>query len=94
MTIISIEKLQSGHHGLESQSNRAKCWLDGYITVPPELEQKAWDCMGYCDLVIVDGVLTDIMPSEMPELPKPQPTELQKLRADIDFLSIMTGVTL
>lgn len=26
--------------------------------------------------------------------PEPEPTELEKLRADLDFLSVMTGVSL
>ena len=65
MTIIQIES-ENNQHILESQSHRTECWLDGYITVPTELEQKAWDCMGYCDLVINDGVLTDIIPKEIP----------------------------
>lgn len=94
MTIIEMATRPDGGHGLQSQSNRSSCWLDGYIAVPQELEQKAWDSLGYCDLVIEDGVLVDIIPTEKPTPPDPEPTELEKLRADIDYLSIMTGVEL
>ena len=67
MTVIKIETNENNQHFLESQSHRTECWLDGYIAVPSELEQKAWDCFGYCDLVInEDGVLTDILPKEIP----------------------------
>ena len=67
MTIIKILPNENNQHSLESQSHRTECWLDGYIAVPPELEQKAWDCIGYCDLVIdEDGVLTDILPKDIP----------------------------
>ena len=66
MTIIKILPNENNQHSLESQSYRTECWLDGYIVVPQELEKKAWDCLGYCDLVIEDGVLTDILPKEIP----------------------------
>lgn len=66
MTIIKILADENNLHSLESQSHRTECWLDGYIAVPQELEKKVWDCMGYCDLVINDGVLTDILPKDIP----------------------------
>ena len=65
MTIIQILPNENNQHSLESQSHRTECWIDGYIAVPQELEKKVWDCMGYCDLVINDGVLTDILPKEI-----------------------------
>ena len=67
MTIIKILADENNLHSLESQSHRTECWLDGYIAVPQELEKKAWDCMGYCDLVInEDDVLTDILQKDIP----------------------------
>ena len=36
-------------------------------------------------------------PGEVPELepePEPEPTEMEQLRADIDFIAAMTGVSL
>ena len=67
MTIIKISYDEKNRHAMESQYHRTEVWLDGYIAVPPELEQKAWDCIGYCDLVIDgDGVLTDILPKDIP----------------------------
>ena len=66
MTIIECISDENGQHLIESQSHRKECWLDGYIAVPLELEQKVLNCLGYCDLVINDGVLTDITPKEIP----------------------------
>ena len=66
MTIIKILADENNQHSLESQSHRTECWLDGYIAVPQELEKKAWNSLGFCDLVIEDGVLTDILPKEIP----------------------------
>lgn len=37
-----------------------------------------------------DGVIT----IEDDSQPEPEPTELEQLRADLDFLSVMTGVSL
>ena len=44
---------------------------------------------------LVDGKAVERTTEEIQaDVPEPQPTELEKLRADIDFLSIMTGVSL
>ncbi len=96
MTIIQLEALENGQHQLQSQNGREECWEEGYITVPPELEAEAWNCLGWCDLELKDGVLVGITPTEQPEikLPEPEPTMAERNRADIDFIAAMTGVTL
>lgn len=97
MTIIEIAAREDGGHGLQSQSGRMSCWLDGWMEVPANLEAAVWDCLGYCDLKIENGKLVGITPTEKPEpepAPEPVPTELEQLRADVDYLSIMTGVEL
>lgn len=58
---------------MQSQSGRTSVWEEGYIEVPAHLESAAWDCMGYCELQITDGVLTGITPTERPPAP-PEPT--------------------
>ena len=97
MTIIQIEALDTGQHPIQSQSGRTSCWLDGWVEVPEHLESAVWDSLGWCDLDIQDGVLVGITPTERPE-PEPEPetphTELEQLRADIDFLAAMQGVSL
>ena len=97
LTIIEIAAREDGGHGLQSQSHRTECWLDGWIVVPPQLEKAAWDCCGYCDLTIEDGVLVGLTPGQIPEVEVPEqsePTEMEQLRADVDYLAIMTGVEL
>ena len=97
MTIIQIEALDTGQHPIQSQSGRTACWLEGWVEVPEHLESAVWDSLGWCDLDIQDGVLVGITPTERPE-PEPEPetppTELEQLRADIDFLAAMQGVSL
>lgn len=99
MTIIKILTQSSGQHLLESQSHRTECWMDGWIAVPPELEESIWACSGFCDLTIEDGVLTGITPTERPEPepePEPAPTLDQRVstleatkaeQADVDELN-------
>lgn len=85
VTIIKVAADETGQHDIQSQSNRAKCWEEGYISVPAHLEAKAWESLGYCDLVIDEetGALTDIIPGEKPEPPEPEPSETELLRQKV-----------
>lgn len=93
MTIIELRQREDGGHGLESQSHRKECWREGWLAVPQALEGAVWDCGGYCELTVEEGVLTAVTP-----LPRPQgaeePGPLEQLRADVDFLAAMGGVEL
>lgn len=66
LTIIEIEARPDGGHGLQSQSGRTECWLEGWVAVPKELEQAVWACGGYCDLTLKKGRLTAVTPVETP----------------------------
>lgn len=84
MIIIAIDENENNQHLLESQSHRTECWLDGYIEVPQELEQKVWNCLGYCDLVIEDGILKDILPKEIPvDLDSLKEQKITKSKTDL-----------
>lgn len=77
MTIIEINAHEDGSHNLQSRNGAVRVWEDGYLEVPAHLEAKAWESLGYCDLVIDEetGALTDIIPTEKPEPPEPEPGE-------------------
>jgi hypothetical protein len=95
MMIIKIEATETGLHHYETQSHRMECWIDGYIVVPEQFESAVIDCNGYCDLVIKNNILENVVPR--PDLIPTQdtePTEAERLRADIDYIAIMTGVEL
>ena len=94
MYIIKNEPLKNGLHLIESQSHREECWLEGYIAIPLELIEKAVATGGYCELVIEDGALVDVIPTEKPIAPGPEPTELEQMRADIDYIAMEMGVDL
>ena len=95
LTIIELEAREDGRHGLQSQSHRTQCWLEGWVAVPPELQQEAWDCGGYCEIQVdKKGVLTGLTPISRPEHPQPEPTVEERLRADVDYLAALQGVSL
>lgn len=86
MTIIKIDT-NNGHHPIEFQSHRNDCWLDGYIIVPSNLENKAWESRGWCDLDIIDGVLVDIIPTEQPPEPEsPNTSDLAEIQLATSFM--------
>lgn len=82
LTIIEIEPRSDGGHNLESQSHRTSNWMgEGWVEVPPQLEQAAWSCCGYCDLVIQEGKLVDLVPGEIPPAPPAPVTDTEVLNA-------------
>ena len=96
LTIIELQARADGGHGLQSQSGREACWLEGWIAVPEALAETVWECRGYCDLEVREGVLVGVTPRErlIFEHEQEAPTETERLRADVDFLAVMQGVTL
>lgn len=96
MTIIEIQANANGQHRIESQSGRKECWLAGYIEVPAHLEAVVWESLGWCELTVEDGKLVGVTPAQRPEPePVPQPiSETEQLRADVDYIAAMTGVSL
>ena len=74
LTIIEIAAREDGGHGLQSQSHRTECWLEGWIAVPEELTEAVWESGGYCELDIQNGGLVGITPTERPPEPEPEPT--------------------
>ena len=92
LTIIEIKDREDGGHGLQSQSHRTECWLEG-LAVPPELEQTAWDCAGYCDLDIQDGKLVGLTPREQPPKPEPEPDLTPQFRtAMLSYAATSTAI--
>lgn len=94
LTIVEIAARPDGGHGLQSQSGRTECWLEGWIAVPEELADTMWACKGYCTLDIQDGVLVGVVPGEEP-VREPDPREqidaLKERLAATDYQIIKCG---
>ena len=58
------------------------------IPVPPRLEKRATAYAPYCDLVIENGVLVDILPLPRPEPEPREPTDLERAQQDITDLQL------
>ena len=95
LTIMELKAREDGGHGLQSQSHRTECWLEGWVEVPEELAGAVWECGGYCQLTLDKaGRLTGVTPTRRPEPEEPEPTEEERLRADVDYIAALTGVEL
>lgn len=71
MTIIQMAPLEGTQlHPLQSQSHRETCWEEGFLAVPEHLVERAYACHGYCELLLKDGVLKDLVPLALPETGK------------------------
>ena len=91
LTIMELKAREDGGHGLQSQSHRTECWLEGWVAVPEELAEKVWSCGGYCEPVLEEGRLVDVRYSGQFQLDR---SAEERLRADVDFLAAVTGVEL
>lgn len=61
MLIIEINSANEKFHNFQSQSHRTECWIDGYIEVPKTLEAKVYESKGYCELIIENDILIDVV---------------------------------
>ena len=97
MLIVKIDS-NDGFHPSEFQYGRVRCWKDGYIEVPKNLEDVLMDTKGYCDLVVDGEALINVIPQpdREPKISEEdfEVTAIEQLRADIDYLALMSGVNL
>ena len=95
MKIIEIEALPNDAH--RNQTGNFSIIPDGYAVIPDDMETPNFP-FGEVIVEEIGGVMTVTKwtPGIIPETEKvEQPvTEIEQLRADIDYLAIMTGVEL
>ena len=87
MRIIEIQALDNGaHRNQETTSTRVP---DGWAVIPEGMDIP--ETYPFVDLVVKGGRVVSMTAGVVPE---PEPTETEQLRADVDFLSAMMGVSL
>lgn len=64
LTIVQLERGANKAHGMQSQSGRTACWLEGWIILPEHLKEAFQACGGWCELVVEDGTVTGVVPDE------------------------------
>lgn len=93
MHIIEIVALDNGAH--RNQSGDLSAAPDGWAIIPDDMTIP--ETFPFVDIVVEGDTVVEmtagVMPEPEPE-PMPEPTEMEQLRADVDYLAIMTGVDL
>ena len=96
-----IAKIADENGWRSLQTNSA--WVEnpygeGFAVVPDDMVSAIMETMGFCDIVLnEDGTeVVEFTATEIPDFPEPEyePTAVEQLRADIEYLAIMTGVEL
>lgn len=99
MTIIEIKKNENGGH----DNFTADSWdfpvRDGWAVIPEDVGKPATlENFPFGDVEVEekDGVMTVTKwtAGTVPEAVELPPSEMEKLRADLDYIAIMTGVSL
>ena len=93
MKIIEIQALSNGAH--RNQTTTATTIPTGWAEIPADVAIP--ETFPFVDLVVdgqrVVSMTAGVVPEPEPE-PELEPTETEQLRADVDFLAAMAGVTL
>lgn len=96
MIIIEITALDNGAH--RNQTGNFSAIPDGWAVIPDSMTTENFP-FGEVEVAEINGVMTVTKwtPGEIPEPepePEPEPTELEQLRADVDYIAMETGVEL
>lgn len=93
MKIIEIQALDNGAH--RNQTTTSTTIPDGWAEIPADVAIP--ETFPFVDIQVdgnkVVSMTAGVVPDPEPQ-PEPEPTETEQLRADVDFLAAMAGVTL
>ena len=96
MKLVEIKKNENGGHDNVTSDYITEI-PEGWALIPEDVETPNFP-FGEVVAREVDGVMTVVKwtPGVIPEVEDPEETitEVERLRADVDFIAIMTGVTL
>lgn len=91
MTIIEIQPQSNGAHRNQTIQGGMAC-PEGWAIIPADVPIPA--TYPFVTLTVEGQTVTGMEPGVMPEPEIPAPTEAEQLRADIDYLAAMAGVSL
>lgn len=95
MTIVEIKAFENGGH--RNQSGFFPTIPDGWAVVPEDVETPNFP-FGDIGVEEIDGVMTVVkwVAGSIPEIAEVEQSvsETEQLRADIDYIALMTGVEL
>lgn len=93
MKIIEIQALGNGAH--RNQTTTSTTIPTGWAEIPADVAIP--ETFPFVDIQVegnkVVSMTAGVVPEPEPQ-PEPEPTETEQLRADVDFLAAMAGVTL
>lgn len=93
MKIIEIPALDNGAH--RNQTTTSTTIPTGWAEIPADVTIP--ETFPFVDIQVegnkVVSMTAVVVPEPEPQ-PEPEPTETEQLRADVDFLAAMAGVTL
>lgn len=93
MKIIEIQALDNGAH--RNQTTTSTTIPTGWAEIPADLAIP--ETFPFVDIQVegskVVSMTAGVVPDPEPH-PEPEPTETEQLRADVDFIAAMAGVTL
>lgn len=91
MLIVELAPLSNGAH--RNQSGPPVTPPKGWAVVPPELEAKCLSYLPFVNLEVGNGQIVGVSQGEIPP-PEPEPEPpvdpMEQLRADVDFLLVMS----
>lgn len=94
MKLIDVKKNENGGHD-NINAEYLESVPEGWAVVPDDMETPNFP-FGDVEVEEKDGVMTVTKwtAGEMPEVVEPIPTPAEQLRADVDYIAVMTGVDL
>ena len=92
MLIVKITAESNGAH--DNQGWTGNFIPDGWAAVPDAMEVPG--SFPFVDIEVENSVVTTMTAREVPEpeTPDSKPSAIEQLRADVDFIALMTGVEL
>lgn len=95
MKIIKIDAFENGGHDNQTINGVFERIPDGWAVIPDDMVIP--ETFPFVNIVVEGDTVVEMTAGVVPEPdpePLPEPTEMEQLRADVDYLAIMTGVDL